>query len=390
MTIKDRRSPDLNGMHHTSSSASSNSVNDRIVSSHTDSHSRGPRMVRKEKDDNIIQNGSIDERKRDIYDSSSFMTDGLTVTSEVDRINMDIEDEEEDLQIILKNAYAQHCIYLPFMAGWFLFSSLLSTYNTYIFSSGRMHFPCPLTLTSIHFLMQWMLSFSLSNAWPEYFGNERITSMSWSEFLSISIPCGVVTALDVGLSNLSLVRINLTFYTMVKASAPIFVLLFAVLFGLEKLSWGLVCVVLLISAGELIVCAYGDLDFDLFGFMCILSATICSGMRWTLVQFKLKTLDPPLKSSIATMRVLSPSMAVTLIIIALIVEQPWTKLAPSHSIYFDTFEHGFRTTMLGVIGGTLAVAMVSGENYLFHNQKFIIMSSYLTFFKRYGLNSVSS
>jgi len=63
----------------------------------------------------------------------------------------------------------------------------------------------------------------------------------------------------------------------VKASAPIFVLVFAVFFRLAKLSWGIVTGVVLISVGELIVCVNGDLD---------------------------------LKSLIVTMRILSPTMAV--------------------------------------------------------------------------------
>ena len=269
--------------------------------------------------------------------------------------------------------YANHCIYLPYMAGWFLFSSLLSSYNKVLFGSGRYHFPCPLLLTSTHFLIQWLISYSLSNRCSDFFGGERVRTMSWSEFLQISIPCGVVSALDIGLSNMSLVRINLSLYTMIKSSSPVFVLIFAILFRLEKLSWGLFFVVFLITLGEYLVCAFGELDFDALGAVLCLGASICTGARWTLVQFKLTTLDPPLKGSIPTMRVLSPSMFVALFCIGIGVERPWDSLSPQTTPFFQDFEHGIETLMIGTVGGLLAMCMVYFEFCLIMKSSAVVL-----------------
>ena len=203
--------------------------------------------------------------------------------------------------------YQEHCIYLPAMLGWFLFSALLSSYNKWVFGSGHLAFPCPLLLTSLHFFVQWIFSWSLSAAFPIYFGGDTVATMPWKPYLSTSIPCGLVTSGDVGLSNLSLVRISITFYTMVKASTPIFVLAWAYLLGIERITWSLLGVVLVIALGEFLTVA-GEVHFDVIGFALCLSASFLSGARWTLVQLKLHTLDPPLKTTIATMRVLSPSM----------------------------------------------------------------------------------
>jgi len=76
-----------------------------------------------------------------------------------------------------------------------------------------------------------------------------VKSMSWKTFLGVSIPCGFITALDVGLSNLSLVRITITFFTMIKSSSPIWVLISAFLFGLEKMTCSLLTVGGLIVTG---------------------------------------------------------------------------------------------------------------------------------------------
>ena len=48
------------------------------------------------------------------------------------------------------------------------------------------------------------------------------------------MPNGITTGLDIGFSNMSLVFINLSFYTMCKATSPVFLLLFAFIWGIEK------------------------------------------------------------------------------------------------------------------------------------------------------------
>ena len=167
--------------------------------------------------------------------------------------------------------------------------------------------------------------------------------------VGVSIPCGFITALDVGLSNLSLVRISITFFTMIKSSSPIWVLLSAFLFGLEKITCILVTVGSLIVAGELLT-AFGEVEFDTIGFFLCLTAAVCSGIRWTLIQLKLNTLDPSLKGSVVVMRVLAPSMFFFMLFLSVVIEKPWDKLGPEHGDYFSNFENGMRTVSLGLIG----------------------------------------
>ena len=44
----------------------------------------------------------------------------------------------------------------------------------------------------------------------------------------------MATGLDIGLSNYSLVFITLSFYVMCKSTTPLFLLTFAILWGLEQ------------------------------------------------------------------------------------------------------------------------------------------------------------
>lgn len=255
------------------------------------------------------------------------------------------------------------------MSGWFIFSILLSAYNKHVFGSGEMAFPCPLTLTSMHFLLQWLVSLLLTSTCPTTFGGE-VKKMSWNAFLATSIPCGCIASFDIGLANLALVRITITFYTMIKASAPIFVLFFAFIFRIEKITMGLVLVIAIISAGELLT-VWGEVDFDFTGFILCLGSSVCSGLRWTLVQFKIQNLEPPLKSAVSTMRLLSPSMFFSMLILCIIIERPVSTLAAS--TYFATFGDSCSTLLIALAGGSLAISMVLCEFYLILKTNAIVL-----------------
>lgn len=48
------------------------------------------------------------------------------------------------------------------------------------------------------------------------------------------VPNGVATGLDIGFSNYSLVFITISFYVMCKSTTPLFLLAFAIAWGVEK------------------------------------------------------------------------------------------------------------------------------------------------------------
>mmetsp|Transcript_7972 Transcript_7972/g.14048 ORF Transcript_7972/g.14048 Transcript_7972/m.14048 type:complete len:93 (+) Transcript_7972:145-423(+) len=79
--------------------------------------------------------------------------------------------------------YKRHCIYFPAMAGWFITSAALSSYNKVIFGQDRGAFPCPLLLTSLHFFVQWVFSYSASALFPDFFGGAVVKKMSWKTYL---------------------------------------------------------------------------------------------------------------------------------------------------------------------------------------------------------------
>ncbi len=287
-------------------------------------------------------------------------------------INADEQDNDSNEKDKVASFYKEHCIYLLPMLGWFFFSGCLSLYNKWVFGKAYYAFPCPLFMTSMHFGLQWIFSYTLTSIYPESLGGHQVSSMSWGVFLCISIPCGLVTAVDVGLSNLALVRISMTFYTMVKSSSPIFVVISAYLFGIEKITVALIMTVFIISGGELLT-VMGEVEFDKIGFILVLFASIMSGMRWTVVQLKLQSHDPPIKSTIATMRILSPFMYASMVFLSIIFEKPWEKLLGEEIHYFDTMHNTITTLGLGLFGGSLAICMIICEFYLIMKSSAVIL-----------------
>lgn len=231
-----------------------------------------------------------------------------------------------------------------------------------------MNFPCPLLLTSVHFSIQWLFAVVACRCFPEKLGAKRVDMMTWKEWAWISIPCGMVTALDIGLSNLSLVRITLTFYTMVKSSTPIFVLFWAYIFNIERITLPLIGVILVIAMGEFLT-VYGEVDFDKWGFLLCLGASVLSGLRWTLVQSLLQKLDPPLESTIVTMKILAPSMCASMLLLSIFIERPWAKLNATS----DEGHEIVLVFVLGLLGGTFAVFMVLCEFSLILQASAIIL-----------------
>ncbi|CAD0083003.1 unnamed protein product [Aureobasidium vineae] len=133
-------------------------------------------------------------------------------------------------------------------------------------------------------------------------------------------PCGAATGLDIGLGNMSLKFISLTFYTMCKSSVLGFVLVFALLFRLEKPSLKVGAIILTMMAGVVMMVA-GETAFSILGFILVMSAAFFSGFRWSLTQILLLR-SPATSNPFSSIFFLAPVMFTALLVIALPVEGP--------------------------------------------------------------------
>ncbi|KAI8079709.1 triose-phosphate transporter family-domain-containing protein [Gilbertella persicaria] len=158
---------------------------------------------------------------------------------------------------------------------------------------------------------------------------------------------------------------------MVKSSTPIWVLLFSFLFGFEKPRLLLIAIIVVMVAG-VILTVEGETKFDALGFSLVLTASIVSGLRWSMTQLLLQHENIGISNPIATLYYLSPVMFVTMLTLSLMFEHPLGQF--QHSKHFDTISHVIESLGLMSIGGFLAFAMTLAELYLIKNTNTVTLS----------------
>lgn len=309
--------------------------------------------------------------------------------------NGDVSSNEA--RLTTANILRTYCVNALLIGLWYTFSISISVYNKWMFSKENLHFPFPLFTTCAHMLVQFSLAGAVlyflphlrprvGGAAPSAEGYRHVGSdeeyahppkkqasqpiMTRWFYLTRIGPCGTATALDIGLGNFSLRFIRLTFYTMCKSSVLAFVLLFALLFKLEQPSWRLGAVIAFMTGGVIMMVA-GETAFDIAGFALVMSASFCSGFRWSLTQILLLR-NPATNNPFSSIFFLTPVMFAALLILALPIEGP-SNLAAGFRDLAET-----KGTVLAIVimlcPGILAFMMVAAEFTLLKRTSVVTLS----------------
>ncbi|KAI0152561.1 triose-phosphate transporter family-domain-containing protein [Hypoxylon sp. NC0597] len=297
-----------------------------------------------------------------------------------DRITDD-ERKEAD-----QNVFKKLAINAVLIGLWYLFSLSISLYNKWMFDSGQLNFAFPLFTTATHMLVQFSLAslvlYFIPSLRPGHTQHSSDLGRSRHEaeperpimtkmfYLTRIGPCGAATGLDIGLGNTSLKFITLTFYTMCKSSSLAFVLLFAFVFRLETPTWKLVAIIATMTAGVVMMVA-GEVEFELGGFILVISAAFFSGFRWGLTQILLLR-NPATSNPFSSIFFLAPVMFFTLIVIALPVEGFFELIGGLKAL---SNEWGaFRTPLILLFPGTIAFLMTASEFALLQRSSVVTLS----------------
>ena len=281
---------------------------------------------------------------------------------------------------------------------WYSFSISISVYNKWMFSADNLDFHFPLFTTSLHMLVQFSLASSVLFFMPRFRpGNDgsnphepsysRLNNSedesaniestqppkplmtSWFYFTRIG-PCGTATALDIGLGNFSLRYISLTFFTMCKSSVLGFVLVFAFIFHLEQPTWRLCFIILVMTAGVIMMVA-GETAFEARGFILVMTASLCSGFRLSLTQILLLR-NRATSNPFSSIFFLTPVMFLALFLLALPIEGPTKVIIGIKEL--SKSEGGFVSFLLLLFPGILAFLMVSAEFALLKRTSVVTLS----------------
>ncbi|EGV60207.1 TPT-domain-containing protein [Yamadazyma tenuis ATCC 10573] len=275
---------------------------------------------------------------------------------------------------------------IVYILGWYIFSLSISIYNKWMFGPG-LNFRFPIIITSFHqfclFLLSCLVLYVNPSLRPKLQSSETLSHSPFSRLFSIPallylkqiVPCSLASAGDIGISNLSIMFVSLSLYTMLKTSSLMFVLLFGLLFRLEKFHWRLLAIVSVMTCSVVLMVkrpnnvGQNDEENSPTGIILVLLASIMSGLRWSFTQLLLRN-NPHTPNSIVTIFYLSPSMCLVLLVIGLVVEG-WSNFLAS-----EIWElKGVLTTIgLLVVPGILAFMMTLCEFKLLQVSQVITLS----------------
>ncbi|KAG5438577.1 hypothetical protein PCANB_002682 [Pneumocystis canis] len=220
-------------------------------------------------------------------------------------------------------------INLVFALLWFTFSIILSLYNKWMFSEKHFYFKFPLFSACVHILVEFLISIIIMRLFPQFQASD--TSFEIKYHLAKIVPCGVTTSLEIGLSNVSLKTITLSFY----------------------MSISLIIVIIIITVG-VVMAVSTQVEFVFEGFFMAMVASIFGGLKWSLVQ--LLCVDNSIAfNPISFIYILSPSIFFTLVLMSLLAEGLMNII---HSSFWD---YGINSVVLLVFPGIIAFCMIVSE-----------------------------
>lgn len=258
-----------------------------------------------------------------------------------------------------KISYFGFCIILKslsFITLYLFLSISIVFYQRWMLKD--IHFP--LTVVLCHLTMKFIFASMCRSIWECCSSKERV-DLPWSPYMKSIGLAGIAGGLDIGLSNWGLHLITVSLYTMTKSTAIIFILFFTLVFRLEKKSWTLIFVVFAISIG-LFLTTYKATEFNVQGFLLILTASFASGLRWTLSQFVMQKSAPGMSNPLDMLYHMQPWMMWPLLPLAIIFEG--TYLATSCLVFRYEDFHILWSTMGKVLLGSVAAFSMEISEFL--------------------------
>ncbi|XP_003743601.1 solute carrier family 35 member C2 [Galendromus occidentalis] len=223
-------------------------------------------------------------------------------------------------------------------------------------------FHFPLIVVTCHLVVKFILSWLCRVTYTLFTRRQRVL-LPWSVYVRHLAVTGFASALDIGFSNWSFEFITISLYTMTKSTCIIFILAFSLSFGLEKRRSSLIAVVSLIAIG-LFLFTYQSTQFNLEGFLLVLSASALAGLRWTLAQLVMQRKELGLGNPVDMMYHIQPWMIVGLLPLAIAFEG--SRLATSEKIFrfSPEQEEVLLNNLLRILGGSVIAFFMEVSEYL--------------------------
>ncbi|PKI83368.1 hypothetical protein MVES_002569 [Malassezia vespertilionis] len=161
-----------------------------------------------------------------------------------------------------------------------------------VYVLDNLKYPYPVFLTTFHMAFAAIGTRVLARYTTLLKGLSNV-EMNMERWTRNILPIGALFSGSLVFSNMAYLSLNVSFIQMLKAFTPVAVLLISFAFGLKKLSGTLTMIVAMISVGVCLA-SYGEVDFDITGFVYQVLAIAFESTRLVMVQVLLQGLkmDP--------------------------------------------------------------------------------------------------
>ena len=176
-------------------------------------------------------------------------------------------------------------------------------------------FPYPVALTMIHMAFCSALAFVMVRV-----DFVKGINMSKETYVKKILPIAALFAIVLWMGNTAYVYLSVAFIQMVKALMPCVVYLVGIIFKVEKYRKDTMINMIVIAIGVAIA-SYGELNFNLTGFLFLLGSLACEAVRIVSIQMLLTSADIKL-NSITTLYYVSPACFIFLIAPFTYIEAP--------------------------------------------------------------------
>lgn len=234
---------------------------------------------------------------------------------------------------------------------WYSISLSFTLFNKWFMQEWEGGFNYPTTITGVHMLMKFLIS----RIWSISPSVEKIEPISWNVFFCVALPIGSLTALDIVLSNASILYLPLTLVTAIKGSTLIFTFLWGVFLKIETFQWSLLLAVCGITSG-LAIAVSNTIQGNMIGICLILGSAAAGGLRWALMQL-LAVRDSQSKSVMVTLYRFSPFSVITILPMVLYLDAE--KIEASH--FAKNGKQLYSACLLSLFGGLIAFLLIITE-----------------------------
>ncbi|KAH6626337.1 triose-phosphate transporter family-domain-containing protein [Chaetomium sp. MPI-SDFR-AT-0129] len=199
-----------------------------------------------------------------------------------------------------------------YVASWIFFSNLTILFNKWIIDSRGFRYP--VILTCWHLIFATIATQVLARTTTLLDGRKNV-KMTGRLYLRAIVPIGLLYSASLVCSNMVYLYLSVAFIQMLKAAAPVAVLLTSWAWGVEDPSLKRFINVLLIVAGVALA-SFGEIDFSVAGFLFQVGGIVFEAVRLVMIQVLLSG-DTQKMDPLVSLYYYAPICAVMNVIIAI-------------------------------------------------------------------------